>query len=78
MRAGQGERHQLGELLGQEDQGALAELALDGIDKAVDNEGHAQQALVAVAQLLGEQEGEVEGRQLVGALVMGVGERFRP
>jgi len=64
-----GSRHQLGEVLGQEDQGALAEQVLDGVDGAVVDEGDAQQALVAgVAQLVGEQQGEVERGKLIDML----------
>ena len=69
VEAGQGQRHQLGEVLGQEDQGALAEQVLDGVDGAVVDEADAQQALVAgVAQLVGEQQGEVERGKLIDML----------
>jgi len=44
---GQGERHQLGEVLGQEEQAALGELVVDGVDGTVIDEDDTQQALVA-------------------------------
>ena len=69
IQAGQGQRHQLGEVFGQEDQGALAELVLDGVDRAVVDEADAQQALIAgVAQLVGEQQGEVERGKRIDVL----------
>ena len=74
VQAGQGQRHQLGKVLGQEDQSALAEQVLDGADGAVVDEADAQQALVAgVAQLVGEQQGEVERGKLIDMLVGGIG-----
>jgi hypothetical protein len=73
IQTGKGQWHQLGKVFGEEDQGAFAEHVLDGVDAAIVGKGHTQQALVAgVAQFIGEQEGEIEGRQLVGVLVVGI------
>ncbi len=73
IQTGKGQWHQLGKAFGEEDQGAFAEHVLDGVDAAIVGKGHAQQTLVAgVAQFIGEQEGEIEGRWLVAVLVDGV------
>jgi hypothetical protein len=70
IQTGKGQWHQLGKVFGEEDQGAFAEHVLDGVDAAIVGKGHTQQALVAgVAQFVGEQEGKVEGRQLVAVLL---------
>lgn len=40
IEAGQGERSQLGEVLGQEEQAAFGELIVDGVDGSVVDEDH--------------------------------------
>ena len=70
IQAGQGQRHQLGEVLGQKDQGAFGKHVLDGVDDAVVDDVHTQNALIAgIAQFVGKQQGEIERRELIDVLV---------
>ena len=71
--AGQGQRQQLGKVFRQEDQSAFGKHVLDGIDHTIVNEVHSQDALVAgITEFVGEEQTQVERRQLVDVLVVAV------
>ena len=66
-------RQQRSEIAGHVADGLLGEHVLDGIDRAVGNELESQQAPVAgVAVFIREEDGGVEGGQLIDLEIVGV------